>query len=355
MLVKNILLLLLGFCMSVRLHAQDPQFTQYYAMPIALNPAMTGNEGGSRVIFNYRNQWVGMPANFQTYGFSADHAFAGSPIAVGLYVSQDKAGRLATPITQLNLQAAASYTLFLGGLQQLSFGLQVGMMRNSLRFSDALFGDQIVDLFAPPVPNSNDPLLATQTANRSFADVSTGVLYMNSRLWAGLGVQHLNRPDAAFREGARAPLPVRWNAYAGYTIPLRADRSQRRPDLEDFVLVPNLLFRHQGTSDQLSAGLYGIFQPLMVGLWYRGIPLWRKARSSAFNQDAFSVLVGLRYQGWRLAYNYDLTLSKMPFDKASSHEVTLSYHFFLGGEQAYKAKASRMLKRQRVTCPIPWI
>ncbi|MBD3636284.1 MAG: type IX secretion system membrane protein PorP/SprF, partial [Crocinitomicaceae bacterium] len=36
--------------------SQDPEFTQFYANPIYLNPAMAGTHGCPRVCINHRNQ-----------------------------------------------------------------------------------------------------------------------------------------------------------------------------------------------------------------------------------------------------------------------------------------------------------
>jgi Type IX secretion system membrane protein PorP/SprF len=57
--VKIILTATFAFLgMSLSLFAQDPQFVQFYASPLQLNPAMTGVHPGKwRVIANYREQW----------------------------------------------------------------------------------------------------------------------------------------------------------------------------------------------------------------------------------------------------------------------------------------------------------
>ena len=53
--------------------AQDIHFSQYYASPLTLNPALTGLVNGAfRASFNYRNQWFNIPtlntiAPYQTY------------------------------------------------------------------------------------------------------------------------------------------------------------------------------------------------------------------------------------------------------------------------------------------------
>jgi hypothetical protein len=54
----SFLLTLLLCCWNTRLTAQDKHFTQFYAAPLALNPALTGAlDGKYRVSTIYRDQW----------------------------------------------------------------------------------------------------------------------------------------------------------------------------------------------------------------------------------------------------------------------------------------------------------
>ena len=63
---------------SINAFAQDIHFSQYYASPLTLNPALTANINGVfRVAANYRNQWFNVPtlnsvAPYQTYQVSFD-------------------------------------------------------------------------------------------------------------------------------------------------------------------------------------------------------------------------------------------------------------------------------------------
>ena len=44
--------------------AQDPHFTQYFASPLTLNPALTGlTQGDLRLAANYRSQWSSVSSN----------------------------------------------------------------------------------------------------------------------------------------------------------------------------------------------------------------------------------------------------------------------------------------------------
>ncbi|WP_417266065.1 type IX secretion system membrane protein PorP/SprF, partial [Brumimicrobium sp.] len=73
MLKNNLLtLLLLSIVLTIsglssKAYAQDPQFSQFYANPIYLNPAFAGSHGCPRFAVNYRNQWPALSGTFVTY------------------------------------------------------------------------------------------------------------------------------------------------------------------------------------------------------------------------------------------------------------------------------------------------
>src|SRR4028118_1209504 len=64
------------FCFLILLaeaHAQDPHFSQFFASPLTLNPALTGKfDGNLRVAGNYRNQWPTINRAFTTSAVSVD-------------------------------------------------------------------------------------------------------------------------------------------------------------------------------------------------------------------------------------------------------------------------------------------
>lgn len=67
-------ILLIFVCVS-KSHAQDPQYSQYYANALYLSPAFAGADQNSRAIFATRYQWPGLDAAFVSNTFSADHFF----------------------------------------------------------------------------------------------------------------------------------------------------------------------------------------------------------------------------------------------------------------------------------------
>ena len=51
---------------------QDPEFSQFFANPLYLNPAFAGTTELPRTVLNYRNQWPQKGATFTTYALSFD-------------------------------------------------------------------------------------------------------------------------------------------------------------------------------------------------------------------------------------------------------------------------------------------
>src|SRR5262245_25683190 len=69
------LLFIVTICgaLSSESFAQDPNFSQFFASPLTLNPALTGKfDGVYRIAANYRNQWPDFNNAFVTGTFSFD-------------------------------------------------------------------------------------------------------------------------------------------------------------------------------------------------------------------------------------------------------------------------------------------
>ena len=104
MLYKFLLLASLLMVISMKtVTAQDPQFSQFYAAPLYLNPALTGSTGQARVGINYRNQWPAIDANFTTFSGYADYFFEDYNSGVGIIFTHDKEGLAGLTSTTLGL------------------------------------------------------------------------------------------------------------------------------------------------------------------------------------------------------------------------------------------------------------
>src|ERR1035441_5764055 len=90
--MKKLLLVLIFGMITVLSMAQDPEFSQFYAAPLYLNPAFAGSVRCPRITLNYRDQWPAMPGTFVTYAVSYDQYVSSLNGGIGLLVWNDNAG-----------------------------------------------------------------------------------------------------------------------------------------------------------------------------------------------------------------------------------------------------------------------
>ena len=96
------LLAVVFLAFSQTAHAQDPSFTQFYANPIYLNPAMAGSANCPRVSMNHRNQWPNLKGAYITNSISFDKGVEALHGGIGLQVLNDIQGEGALTNTQIS-------------------------------------------------------------------------------------------------------------------------------------------------------------------------------------------------------------------------------------------------------------
>ena len=99
-----VLLVVLMLAAGETVTAQDPQFSQFYAAPLYLNPAFAGSTGQARVGANYRNQWPAIDANFNTISAFADFYIEDKNSGVGVIISKDREGLLGLQSIRIGFQ-----------------------------------------------------------------------------------------------------------------------------------------------------------------------------------------------------------------------------------------------------------
>jgi type IX secretion system PorP/SprF family membrane protein len=300
MMKKLYLFLTLAVCAGASdLMAQDPEFTQFYANPLYLNPAFAGTARCPRVCLNYRNQWPAISGTFVTYSASYDQHIDAISGGLGLLVTNDQAG-LAT-LNTTNVSAIYSYQLPITREFSMKFGFQATYAQKSIDWSKLNFGDMI-DPRRGFVWNTNE---VPGLNKKSNLDVSAGILGYSKRYYFGAAFNHLTQPDEALLAGP-SKLPMKITAHAGAMIPLAKGN-------ESFI-SPNILYQKQQDFQQLNLGLYVIKGPIVGGMWYR-------------NQDAFILLIGFQKDQVKMGYSYDVTISRLGNATAGSHEISFQMQF----------------------------
>ncbi len=298
---------------SILLKAQDPQFTQFYAAPVYLNPAFTGLTDNHRIAVNYRNQWPSVSKSFQTYLASYDYNLQKVNSGIGLTVMQDRAGTAGLTHTQVGANYA--YHFKVSKMADVRMGANVNYNMKRVDFGKLKFNDQITT-------GSATSLDAANYLQLNFVDFAAGALLSSDEYWFGISAKHLAKPNSSLI-GNKVPLPLSLSIHGGYHLNLK----QKSKDGTNRYFLPAFNYRHQQKYDQLDVGVYYYHIPLNLGLWYRGLPL-KKYAAAYNNSEAIALLVGFDVAKYNLhiGYSYDITISKLGLANTSgAHEISIIY------------------------------
>jgi type IX secretion system PorP/SprF family membrane protein len=310
--MKRGLLLAAGVAASVALHAQDPEFTQFFANPIYTNPAFAGTAAGPRFALNFRQQWPTLNNAYSTYAASYDQHIPGLGGGIGAQVWYDRAGdgRLSTKY----MSGTYAYQLKVKDATRDYFivkaAVQAGAFQRSVDFSKFNFGDEIHARNGFKSFPTKEKLPSTgfyQTSVRP--DFSSGVVAFTKKYYAGFAVHHIIEPSVSFFGSPESRLPRKYSMHAGMMIPV--DKMHRNP--ENYI-SPNILIQHQEGFTQVNLGAYGIKGPFMIGASYR---------QTDPNADALMLFVGAQKKGVKIGYSYDMTISDARAAVPGSHEIAL--------------------------------
>lgn len=309
-----------------------------------MNPAFAGATPCSRLIANYRNQWSVFPGSFNTFAVSYDHNFDRANSGLGFIATTDIAGRAGLRSTEIS--AIYAYVLKVNSKWSIRAGLQPTFVNRSLDFYKLTFSDQYSDDGFTNNP-SVDYSAYQNTIN--YFDISSGLLAYNKSFWIGVSANHLNMPNQSFTVGASgvSRLPIKFSFHGGYKFVFKNQYRKPKPTDPERSLTPTFMYKHQGPFNQLDIGLYLNYQPITIGLWYRGVPFLRNAVGYN-NYDAIFAQIGYQVGNLAFFYSYDYTISGLAGLTGGSHEVAVIYLFC---DNNYPKKKKPPLKHQRNPCP----
>jgi type IX secretion system PorP/SprF family membrane protein len=312
--------------------SQDMHFTQFYSSPLYLNPAYTGADVCSRLSATYRNQWPGISKTYKSYLFSADHYIQKYNLGIGLLFGNDVAGTGNLRTTIINPLIA--YEATLTKKLMLRVGVQPGISIRSINFNNLIFGDQIAR-------GGSVPSIETPTETKTFFDIGAGALAYSKKFWVGASFYHLNKPNETLRgEAEESLLPLKYSAHGGYKYILNQDEKE---ETKRRSVSAAFHYRGQAEFDQFDIGFYFSQYVFNAGLWYRGIPGLKAYKPGYSNNDAVSVIIGIRTDRFNFGYSYDITISKLTNMTHGAHEISIAYQLC----KLSKKKKKRLL----VPCP----
>ncbi len=318
------ILLLLLFTPGISSNAQDPQFSQFYAAPLYLNPAFAGSSGLARVGLNYRNQWPAFPTNFVTYSGYFDYYFDEVNSGIGLLVLSDIEGLAGLKTNSISIQYA--YQLRLSDKLAFRAGLEGSYVMQNVDKNNLIFGDQI-DFDGQFKPITDDDIINRDFRNNYF-DFGAGGLLYSSRFWLGFAASHLLTPINSLINGD-SKLDRKYSIHAGYKFILPSSANTSFPGgYREVSVTPTAQYKFQGKFSQLDIGMYFNYEPIVFGVWYRGVPF--KTVEGVTNNESIIFLAGVSTNGLHIGYSYDYTVSKLGIATGGAHEISLRYEFFIG-------------------------
>jgi type IX secretion system PorP/SprF family membrane protein len=331
-------LLLLPFILffnTIMLRAQDARYSQFYAAPHHLSPAMIGvYQGKIRLATNYREQYASVLESqaFRTFAASFDMRFRvvqKDYIGLGLSASHDQTGLSRFNRTQGNV--GLSFMKQLGGSryanadQYLVAGGQIGIEQRGFDWERLWFSSQF---------DTDNARINFDAANGENFEADIQTLYLNfnagllwyalfddnQSIYAGGAIYHINTPNASFFEGEEDRLYRRWVAHAGGELPVYNGLS----------LLPAAIFMTQGPSMSTTFG--GNFRytnrdwkevALRAGAWVH----LSNFLDQGFGMDAIAVTAVLELERWNLGISYDITTSSLTLanDARGGLEISLIY------------------------------
>lgn len=311
---KSIFSFLILLCAGSQLFAQDAHFTQAFASPLNLNPALTGAFNGKyRVSMIYRDQWQPVTSSpFQTFSGAIDLRFNTSSkkvqrdvASVGMVFTSDKASLFGYNANQILLSGAFTKSLNVENSQFLTAAIQGGVGQRNINFDNFNFPNEFDGKNQYNQP-SNEKY---PTNNYAYPDLSTGLNYTyspkrNTSVYIGAAVHHLLTPTIAFFDkeisGGTKKLERKYSAHASAQLPMGLRNS----------FLPRVFIATQGNHAQANLGAnfrlqftdYGT-TAFHLGSSVRGV---RSDKTLGF--DAASLMVGFELNNFLLGMSYDVNL-----------------------------------------------
>jgi type IX secretion system PorP/SprF family membrane protein len=301
--------------------AQDPNFSQFFASPLTMNPAMTGKfDGVYRIAGNYRNQWPSINNAYTTATISADFGIMKNRISdldqfgIGIMGFTDRAGNGVLTNNYAAISLAYHKGLDENGYHQLGAGFQGTYMNKSLNLNKVYFQDQLTPFGFTGVTSES---FTSQQVNLHYFDMNAGVFYNGStngynNFYLGASMYHINRPKESFQKG-NFLLSARTTLQAGGKIPVgsynaihfAANHSMQAK--ANNTMIGGAYAMNLNNDEANPTNFY-------FGSWYR------------FG-DAVIPYVGLEFGEWHFGASYDVNTStlKPASNSRGGVEVSLIY------------------------------
>ena len=335
-----------------KIHAQDGVFSQFYASPLHVNPALMGvYDGQMRFNANYRQQWgngVFSDVPIRQIHASFDYRLRiadGDYLSFGINALEDETGadsKLKTTRGNFGL----SYMKQLGGgrnrssNQYLVAGAQIGAGQNRLT-TGGLWFDRQYDSSNIRIDN-NLPTGEIEPNSNAYLDINAGLLWYsvmddNKSVYVGGSMHHITKPNISYFGNKAENLQRRYTIHAGGEFPMN----------DQLSILPAVMATLQSPSLNIQSGANFRYSnhdwnevAIRVGAWYRIVNkyVWeadgitnqnvlQRSTKSGILGDAVTITGMLEMNHWLLGISYDIHTSAIvkPTNGRNAFELSLIY------------------------------
>jgi type IX secretion system PorP/SprF family membrane protein len=321
---------------GVALKAQDATFSQFYANPLYLNPALTGNFNGFwRATGIYRNQWLGVAkgtAPFSTPSVGVDFSLLKEQLkdkgALGVgavFLNDQLYGKV---ITYNKFLVNVAYTMKIAKKVQIGLGFQGGIQTQKLK-DNFNFADE-VDPATLEFSLNTSEVLNSQTQIRE--NINAGVfvsaeLIRGMRFYTGYSINNLSRQKESYlNTGPTNRVDFRHVSHGGFEFDLG----------QSAVLIPGWLFSLQSKTLQtnwgLTAGIHVKKSTVPADRATLYLGLWNRVNRDYPQTVQLIPKVGFEWKGFRAGFAFDAPLGQLRKDSKAAgggypqaFEISLSY------------------------------
>ncbi|TXK73387.1 type IX secretion system membrane protein PorP/SprF [Mesonia sp. HuA40] len=292
-----------------------------------IHPSMAGAGLLSKARLTARRQWFDVDDAPTLETLSLNGRLSDSNIGLGGILYNDSNGRF----SQQGAYATFAYHLLLSrdrvDLNQLSFGLSVGVLQEKLDESDLIGGT-----------NPSDPNIAGIEQQDSYFNIDFGISYYYLEFFTHLTVKNLiPQKRDIFAEDFETDNQRQYLFTLGYTI---------APFASDWSFEPSVMFQmKEETAEAAVDGNFKVYRQFDFGQLWGGLSYRRSLDGAEYTEDGaatvenqklqyFSPFLGINYKQFMFAYTYTYQANSIVLSNAGFHQITLGYNFG-GGKEKY--------------------
>lgn len=297
-----------------------PVYSDYLTDNLYLvHPSMAGAGIRNKIRLTGRRQWfdVDNAPSLETLSLNGR---VGENIGIGGILYNDSNGRF----SQQGVYATFAYHILLSrdrvDLNQLSFGLNVGVLQEKLDESDLIGGT-----------NPNDPIISGTEQQDSYFNVDFGMSYYFLEFYSHFTVKNLiPQKRNIFSDSFETDNQRQYLLSLGYVIASYGS---------DWSYEPSVLFQmKEETSEAAIDANFKVYRNFEFGQLWGGLSYRRSLDGAEYSTDGLSSIenqklqylspfLGINFNDFMFAYTYTYQANSVVLTNSGFHQITLGYTF----------------------------